>query len=95
MKYIVKNCENLSTSYYSDGRIIKHQCGLTVNGLCENTNCLIKDVITKCEAFTQSLQGLRRLWYRTDCIEAGKNIAGKEILEIFNIENVEEVNNEL
>lgn len=49
-KYIVKNCPNLSESYYADGHISQNECSLEIDDrqCVDCTDCLIKQVIEKC-----------------------------------------------
>lgn len=69
---VIKNCPNLSTSYYADGRIVKDECSLEENKLCQECNtCLIKTVYRKQLAF-----------YNGNLYEFGKNPM-KEILDLF------------
>lgn len=45
---VIKNCPNLSTSHYADGRIIEDECSLEVDKLCQECNtCLIKTIYKK------------------------------------------------
>lgn len=70
---VIKNCPNLSTSHYADGRIVENECSLEEDKLCQECNtCLIKTVYMKQLAF-----------YNGCLSEFGKNPI-KEILDLFN-----------
>ena len=79
MSYIVKNCPNLSTSYYGTGRVIHNQCGLTDDDLCADcTCCVIKQVIDKCKGNKE--HALEYLGHR--------DMLAEEILQLFDIEEI-------
>lgn len=58
MKYIVKKCLNLATSFYADGSTVENECSLSFNTekgncLCEDSKCLLKDIIEKCKNYKE------------------------------------------
>lgn len=53
-KYIVRNCPNLTTSWYSDGTKLENQCGITDEDLCKDRKfCLLKKVVDKCRYYQE------------------------------------------
>ena len=86
--YIVKNCPNLSTSYYETGRVIHNQCGLTDDDLCADcTCCVIKQVIEKCKGAISNYSNLEILRTACETSEAyGKANIAEQILQLFDIE---------
>lgn len=48
-KYIIKNCPNLSMSYYGTGEKIENECGLDIEQLCKDIpNCQLKKITNTC-----------------------------------------------
>ena len=46
MKYIIKSCPHLMTSFYADGREINNECGDSATDMkcCDKSNCLLKKI---------------------------------------------------
>ena len=94
MSYIVKNCPNLSTSYYETGRVIHNQCGLTDDDLCADcTCCVIKQVIEKCKKRSGKCERCKASedYQPTDCLDYCSNddvIFAGQILQLFDIEEI-------
>ena len=47
MKYIIKSCPHLMTSFYADGREVTNECGDSVIDMkcCDRNNCLLKKIV--------------------------------------------------
>ena len=86
MKYIVKNCPCLFNSYYASGKTVRFECndGNHDNKLCRDcTDCLIKRVIDKCNHYQNKIG--RTVEYRAGYVDATK-----QILDMFDIEEIKE-----
>jgi hypothetical protein len=88
-KYIIKNCPNLTTSYYGTGETIYNQCGLTDDDLCANcTHCVLKQVVKLCKKAIKDCDKCKGDPETDcyDCTQGGKAIQSDKILELFDIE---------
>ena len=88
-KYIIKNCPNLTTSFYSTGEIVHNQCGCSDDDMCKDrNNCILKKIADKLNTF----------W----CDSVGKEYDEEErqayinqkIADIFNLLEIEECEDE-
>ena len=84
MKYIVKNCPNLSESYYADGHISQNECSLEIlDTKCSDcTDCLTKQVIEKCRNYDKAM--LKDLM-----LFKSVRVIVRDILQLFEIEECE------
>lgn len=88
MKYIIKNCPNLTTGYYGTGETIHNQCGLSYDDLCQNINyCVLKQIADICKAEKDKGFCLTRYGAKAPVSE-GWDLAS-EILERLEIEECE------
>ena len=86
-KYIVLNCPNLTTSWYSNGTKLENQCGITDDDLCKDRKfCLIKKVVGECkETLAQMDKDSSR-----DAYAGGRCVEAENILRLFEIKEVKE-----
>ena len=86
MKYIIKNCPNLTTSFYSAGEIIHNQCGCSDDDMRKDrNNCLLKQIVEKCDSNTS------KVLYEGETIKFIEgNPLAKEILKLLEIEECED-----
>jgi len=87
-KYIINNCPNLTTSYYSTGEIIFNQCGLTDDDLCKNCpDCLLKQIVEKCKKAQYECKTCE--CFDTHFVCLGEKIFAEKILSLLDIQEVE------
>ena len=85
-KYIVKNCPNLSESYYADGHISHNECSLEIDDkqCADCTDCLIRQVIDKCRKSTYKIT-----LPLTKQTRVKTKQTAQQILQLFEIEECE------
>ena len=85
-KYIIKNCPNLTTSYYGTGETIHNQCGLTDDDLCANcTHCVLKQIVEKCKQVNTKFYDSVHQRY----LSPSKAKFARQILELLEIQECE------
>lgn len=83
MKYIIKNCPNLTTSFYSTGEIVHNQCGCSDDDMCKDkNNCLLKKIVNLLLNGNKMSDFLS--WDKAYLSERG--ILARQILDSFEIE---------
>lgn len=90
-KYVIKNCPNLTKSYYSTGEVVHNQCGLTDDNLCQDcTDCVMKQIAENLNLVTYQCTNCDGCGYYEDCkdVECGTYQALKS-LELLDIQEVE------
>lgn len=83
-KYIIRNCPNLTTSYYGTGETIHNQCDLTDDDLCANcTDCVMKQIVELCKEESSIIQHKQKIKVK------GLNKLADRIFELLDIQEVE------
>lgn len=86
-KYIVRNCPNLTTSWYSDGTKLENQCGITDDDLCKDRKfCLIKKIVGECKKTLAEMDKDRG----SNAYAGGRCIEAENTLRLFEMEKLED-----